>query len=226
MTALHQRHFTEADRNIYAAIGNSLAMAGTTGIRLDKGQSHAQKFSNRCAAAAVWNVLETCDDQWTDPPERLTSPQEIYLAARALDDFAEYEPGTSLTAAAEAACRILGHGIRWMALPHNDPQILAAWLATEKTGIAFGTVWTGGDETPIKRNLIPTEERVGPGHAVHLHGFDSRHTWRRWFWQARKPMPSFIVENSHKHPELDFYYPASRVPAHGIAAIVFIPPNY
>ena len=53
MTALHQRHFTEADRTIYAAIGNSLAMAGTTGIRLDKGQSHAQKFSNRCAAAVV-----------------------------------------------------------------------------------------------------------------------------------------------------------------------------
>jgi hypothetical protein len=227
MTYQHQRMFTKSDRNIYAAIGNSLAIAGTTRVELDKGAAHAQKFANRCAAAAVWNALETCDDQWDEYPDEVTNPQSIYLVAREIDDFAKHEPGTSLTAAAEAACRIIGHGLRWMSLP-LDPQILAAWIATEKTGIAFGTQWTAADNSPGRARILRPSGAFSPaGHAVHLHGFDARHTYRpRWWSPARMTEAMFLVENSHQFPELTYYYPAGRVAAHALAAVVFIPPAY
>ena len=226
MTALHQRPFTAADLSIYRTMGDSLAVGGMSRVRLDKGRAHAQYFRNRCAAAAVWNALETCDDQWTGGLDFDCAPQEIYTLARAIDEYPEHAIGTSLTAAAEAACRLVGHGIRWMQLPHHDPQILAAWLATERTGIAYGTQWTAGHASPRRNVLIPTTEEIAPGHAIHLHGFDARFEYRPGWFQRKKTMPVFIVENSHTHPETDFYLPASGVPAHGLAAIVFIPPTY
>jgi len=225
MNPVHQRPFTTADLSIYRTMGESLAIGGMSQVRLDKGRAHAQKFRNRCAAAAVWNALETCDDQWKGGLDFLCTPQEIYVLARSIDEFPEHAIGTSLHAAAEAACRIVGQGIRWMELP-CEAQVLAAWIATERTGIAYGTQWTAGHATPRKNVLLPTPEQLAPGHAVHLHGFDANFSWRPRWWQAKRRMPVFVVENSHTHPELDFYLPASGVPVHGLAAIVFVPSTY
>lgn len=228
MTAKHQRIFSDDDRATYAALGESLARAGTTRVELDRGEARPQYSANRCAAAACVNALETCAEQWgwdRDFPD----PAIVYLAAREIDEYDTSRKGTTLQAAAEATCRLVGHGLRWMELPQNDPQILAAWIATEKTGIAFGTMWSPGDNHPSGRTRIlrPSGAFSRDGHAVHLHGFDAKHAYRpRWWSPAKKTEAMFLVENSHQFPEITFFYPAARVASHALSAVVFVPPHY
>lgn len=228
MTYRHQRIFTELDREIYATIGRSMAIAGTTEVSLDTGGFHAQKKSNRCAAAGVWNALETYDDRHDLPDHAgAPTPPQIYDLSREIDPYQAWEKGTDLYSAAEATCELVGTGLRWMALPHNEPEILAAWLATERTGIAYGSVWTMGHANPTKRVMLPTQEQVGDGHAFHICGFKAAHTFRTYPWPFGKKLtiPVFLCENSHDQRGI-FFLPASGVPLHGLAAIVFIPPNY
>jgi hypothetical protein len=234
MTYLHQRPFTiggehsDAGHLAYMA---SLPEYYTDKILLPMGGSHFQGFSNRCAAAGSFNVLETVDHKYrleTAIPEA----EEIYEFAREIDDGGDVETpegkirkGTFAEAAADAVCRLMDGSIYWHYLPVEDTNTLANWLAVEQTGILLGSQWTTGHLHPTHRTgvCIPNHETRAPGHAVALNGFIRNYRFRPAFWRKSVTKAVFSFENTHRFSARRWYLEPGAIQAHGIVAIVFKP---
>lgn len=228
MTPCHQRPFTigteHSDAGHLALVASSLPDHRTDRVLLPMGGSHFQGFSNRCAAHAVVNVLETLDAEGKleeDIPDAI----EIYELAREKADQDVWDKGTFLEAAAEAVCDLMGGTLKWMFLPADDPNTLANWITVERTGIALGSMWTSGHLRPTWRTnvCVPNHETRAPGHAVALNGFVREYAFRPAFWKRRVTKPVFSFENTHRFSDQRFFLEPGAIRAYAHTAIVFTP---
>lgn len=224
------RAFTDYDLMAYEAMG--AALRDVAEFRLPMGRSSFQGFSPRCAGEAIANVVETCGAKHGADLFPAIKPKAIYEIAQKLDNRPDFKGGTDLSAAAEAYCLLAGNGIRWMWLP-SDAAILAAWIRTEQTGVAFGMHWHQQDQRGASSRVLEWPGGIAEsGHAVHLFGFKRDHRWHRYNFLGmrfgkERSAPVFLMENTNNsHPELPFYLPASRIAVSGIETVVLIPPTY
>jgi hypothetical protein len=225
MTPLHQRTYSpRSDGTVLEA--RAKLLPSIERVALPMGGSHEQGFSNKCAAAATWNVLETCD-AWLDEP--LPTVDALYRDGRAIAGMEAWERGSFVPYVMEAACRLLDGAAKWMLLP-LDRKILRDWLAVEKTAIVYGMMWTGGHSAPaLGRNsiLFPSAESVAPGHAVAINGYEAARPYRSGFlWHRRRAAEVFSIENTHSNTRQRYYIQAAELPVFGLVAGVFVPPNY
>lgn len=222
----HNRAFLESDRDIYAAMGN--AFTGVDEFKLPMGKTPYQGYSPRCAGEAIGNVAETCYHRHGAALFPAIKPIEIYRRAKKLDNHPDFRGGTDLSAAAEAYCELAATGIRWMEIP-RDPQLFAAWMITERTGVALAMYWHMQDQYPGFARVMekPPGAISTDAHAIHLFGWKRVHEWKRHWFDQRRKSPVLMVENSNwKHASKPGYLIPQRVQMSGIQAIVLIPPGY
>lgn len=227
MIPQHQRIYSEiVDGTVLVAEAKRLEYMDR--VMLPMGGSFEQGFSNKCAAAGGWNVLETCD-RWLDEP--LPTVDAVYARARELAEQDPWDFGSYTPFVAEAACQLLDGAAKWMAFPLPlDPQLMMNWLTVQRTGILLGMDWTAGHSTNRWFHndiLFPTAETVSPGHGVAVIGAERARSYREGFlWQKKATTPVLAIENTHQNTSRPYFIQAAELPIRGRTAIVFIPPNY
>jgi hypothetical protein len=198
-------------------------------VMLPMGRSFSQGFSNKCAAAACWNILETCD-RWLDEP--LPTVNSIYQFARELAGQKAHHWGSYVPFVAEAACRLLDGAAKWMEIPKDDNQIqtMVNWLSVERTGILVGMDWTSGHNVSrFGKNdiLFPNSEEVAPGHGFGVIGAQRQRSYREGFlWLKEKSVPVAAIENTHRSTDRPYFLQLADLKKRLRNAIVFVPPNY
>lgn len=198
-------------------------------VILPMGHSFSQGFSNKCAAAACWNILETCD-AWLDEP--LPTVNSIYEFARELAGQKAHHWGSYVPYVAEAACRLMDGAAKWMEIPESKERIqtMLNWLSVHRTGILIGMDWTSGHNVSrFGKNdiLFPNSEEVAPGHAVGVIGAQRKRFYREGFlWLREKSTPVFAIENTHRNTDRPYFIQIADMMKRLRNAIVFVPPNY
>lgn len=227
MIPLHQRIYSDVvDGTVLTAEAKKLDYMER--VMLPMGGSYEQGFSNKCAAAGNWNVLETCES-WLDEP--LPTVTSIYGLARELAVQKKWSKGSFLPFVAEASCRLLDGAAKWMELPLPlDPQLMMNWLTVQRTGILLGMDWTAGHNVSRWFHndiLFPTAETIAPGHGFAVIGAERARAYREGFlWAKNATTPVFAIENTHQNTSRPYFIQAAEVPIRGRTAIVFVPPNY
>lgn len=198
-------------------------------VMLPMGHSFSQGFSNKCAAAGCWNILETCD-RWLDEP--LPSVDSIYDLARELAGQKKHHWGSYVPFVAEAACLLMDGAAKWMEIPPGDNRIqtMLNWLSVERTGILAGMDWTSGHSVSrFGKNdiLFPNSEEVAPGHGFGIIGAQRARAYREGFlWLQEKSVAVAAIENTHRSTDRPYFLQLADLKKRLRNAIVFVPPSY
>ncbi len=226
----HNRKFTEgfpgSDRDIYDVLGN--AMERYPMFVLPRGKTPFQGKLNTCAAEMVLNLAEDGRRKFGSDWFPSMDAAELYPAAREVVGVKKWKKGVSAEGAAEAYCQLVGTGVKWMNLP-LDPQLFAAWIKIEETGVGLGMYWPEQWNNPGGSRVL----RSAPGtmaleaHAIRIAGWELEHQSKKYPWSKPTVSPVLWFENSaDKHPELPARMLPGLVNKYGLSAVVLIPPGY
>ena len=219
MTAYkHQRPLLSADVNTLRTV--AAAMPATTQVDLGIGDHHYQGLLPQCSAAAIANVVESCNERHGDlfPP---FDPQYLYYETRRRFSRPLNATGEYLEAVADTYCSVAGTGITWTAIP-LDPELWAEHLLVEQTAIAFGMRWNESDEAAANnRVLLAPAGGGGIPHAVSVHGWQRGRPYKTRWWRSKSPKPVFAIENSNNIKQPEWFIPAQDIVRRGMTALVF-----